>query len=494
MLAVRDQSSTQYPSSKDHSINSAAIPNRFEIEQSTKSLAQCCPKISLTFIPILAILGTVAFMIDQGFNCSTTITDVNITIKEIPAEHTYNNLFNSLIPYEIKKVINGPTVPVSIQWYWDANAHYNAVVNCFCSIVWPFLSAIILIHLFLVRFRIRNQKYRTIILCILMQTGKFGFTQAFCQMFDAIVNFVNINTEIFQFEIISAPANQYANYCLATTMYGIFAWLFLIIDQYFMYDDKILNLNNNNQKKELNDNVVGSIEIKYSYFKPVHCVYPKNKWFSLLFINKPKSKCGIVMDAIFKTVLCVSVWLIIQALYTAQVGFTIGGLFGQGNVIIKSSENIGATAADYLVLTNILQKIFVQQFTIIGVIMPILVQSLIVLVWFVPLKVFYFRWMIRFIFVLQSLNAIEVYAVAAAMCFEYKDYTSWYSAYKGGSPALCGVGTPVYENLGGCIYADPFFNYWGIVLLVGAIVVQWFTFIYTLYTANKIGVNVLRFR
>eukprot|EP01084_Bolivina_argentea_P127425 225361_1 len=117
--------STQYPSNRDPSVNSSAIPNinRFEIGLQTKSLAQCCTKKIYILIPILVILGTYAIMIDQGLYCHTTITDVNISIKE-PT------------PKTIPKVINGPSIPTSISWFWDGDAHWNAVINCFGSIIW----------------------------------------------------------------------------------------------------------------------------------------------------------------------------------------------------------------------------------------------------------------------------------------------------------------------------------------------------------------------
>ena len=225
-------------------------------------------------------------------------------------------------------------------------------------------------------------------------------------------------------------------------------------------------------------------------------MYPERSWFCLFRVHQRQSVLAVCADSLFLTGLVASVWVIVQALYTAQVGFHVHGLFAGpgGAVVVKSAQNIGATCADYLVLTNAIQKLFVQQFTLLAVLMPLAVQTLIVLVWLVPLRAALMRWAIRLIVVLQSLNAMEIYFLSALLCFEFGSYTKWFSAVKGGSPGLCGPDSPVYETMGGCIYADAFFNSGGVALMAVAVAAQWVSFVYTVYTANKIGVNVLRFR
>merc|ERR1712228_613024 len=198
------------------------------------------------------------------------------------------------------------------------------------------------------------------------------------------------------------------------------------------------------------------------YFKEIECVYATNEWFCLWSADKKKSRIGIIFKAIYFTMLMLSIWIIFESLYTAQIGFHVNGLFAAPNtVIIKSAHNIGVTASNYLVLTTELQKIFVSQFLIVVVIMPITVQILIVFVWFL-------------------------------LCFEFEDYTKWFSANKGGSPELCGPDSVAYKEMGGCIYADPFFNVNGVILMLFACIVQWISFVYTMRTANKIGINVIR--
>merc|ERR1712228_202864 len=230
------------------------------------------------------------------------------------------------------------------------------------------------------------------------------------------------------------------------------------------------------------------------YFKEIECVYATNEWFCLWSADKKKSRIGIIFKAIYFTMLMLSIWIIFESLYTAQIGFHVNGLFAAPNtVIIKSAHNIGVTASNYLVLTTELQKIFVSQFLIVVVIMPITVQILIVFVWFIPLKIWLCRWFMRIIFVLQALNCMEVYFVSALLCFEFEDYTKWFSANKGGSPELCGPDSVAYKEMGGCIYADPFFNVNGVILMLFACIVQWISFVYTMRTANKIGINVIRF-
>ena len=286
-----DPSSTQYLSSlQEHSINSTARINRIEIGAQTKSLAQCCPKTVCSFIPVLVILGIFALMVQEGLNCHTTITDINITVKSSslkppPPSLSVLSLYGD---YEDDRTVNGPSIPESIEWFWNGDAKYNAVINGFCSMFLPFSSGVLLLHLFFVRFRLRNQQYRTLWLVLVMQTGKFTFTQAFCGMFDGIVNFVDIDTASFQFEIISAPADAFANYTTLSAAFGAIALVLLCMDQMYMYNDDMVH----GEPVAAAGIASSRASRPCSYYKHIECVHG-DSWFCLFFAKKRESVLGV---------------------------------------------------------------------------------------------------------------------------------------------------------------------------------------------------------
>ena len=467
------------------SVNSASRPFiQDEIASRKRSLAQSCPNIIYGVITLLILLAIICFLAYDAFTCHTTITDVNITTTAMPGEEEGGGE-----TYLKKQQVFGPNVPGQIRWFWQGNSPFLAIVNCVCSLIWPFVSGIALLPLLFVRFSIKHQQVRSRTLCLVMHSAKIALCLCFCNAFDGIVNYVNRDIASVKLEIISAPSNEYALFTLGCSVFGVITFVLLLIDQFYMYNPAKLR-----HAKVANQLQYDNHASPVPYFQPIECAYSPKDYVCLFTADTKRSGIGICIKSIYLTLLLMSVWIICEALFTAQVGFSLAGLFPPANtVIIKSAKDIGLTAADYLILTTALQKNLVSTFFIVVVIVPIIVQLMIVIVWLIPLQQRIMKWFIRFIFVLQAVNCIEVYLIAALLCGSvFENYTKWFTSIKGGSDGLCGPDSVVSNELGGCIYAEPFFNHNGVVLMLLACIVQWTTFVYTIRTANKIGLDVLR--
>eukprot|EP01084_Bolivina_argentea_P041660 76898_1 len=427
-----------------------------------QSLAAHCPKYIVILVAFFT-LTAVGFMIQECFYQQATTTYYSIEISSLPNDPNFS--------YSTTGEIYGYSLPDSIKYFWNSGAYCNAIVTGLCSIAWPFVYITVVLHIWLVPIKHKNRKYRTICLFILTQIGKYQFIATYGAAFLGIITAVLSDSPIIDFWVKSAASNSACLFALWSTAFIEFAFILLWIDQFYSY-----------KKHEF----------------PV-AVYDDSKWYCLAFeeSKRKRSIFGTVMYSIYLTVVIGSIYLLLESLNVAQVGFKFGGLLNVGkNPVIYNAYYIGQNLQTYLDLSGVLAENITADFKIYTIIIPLLEQSLIVLVWFVPMKNKMFRYILRFVIWLQTANCVGVYYLSAWLTGVGNEM-KLYSAYlinEEELPELCGDKSFInnaFEN--GCYYSEAFYIWKGMVLMLCGFIVVWVSFIHTLRVANKYGVNVVKF-
>ena len=233
----------------------------------------------------------------------------------------------------------------------------------------------------------------------------------------------------------------------------------------------------------------------YNQYKTL-LLYADDKYQNIgpLFLYyKPESYCGIITRAITLTLMICNIYMVLLSLETAPVRFDLHGLTGafvpdpiRSNTMIENC-NLLDTVTD----TKATAILVVVVYYITIIIAPILVMISLSFIWVFPFFMNYnivFHYLKEVTLVLQAWSGIDVYLLGSiAASVEIGEVSDW--ILNTNFPGVCGSDGVIQNIFGvGCFSVQGNLIY-GTLLLGIAVVIEWYSVIYTMRYLHKIDID-----
>ena len=404
----------------------------------------------------------------------------------------------------------------SVHDFWQSSAYSLSILIAAFSGIWPYIKLLALGSCWIIPMK---QPQREAIIIVLDQMGKFSFIDLFVSLYMIVSFYVSI-TEQFKgygvnVKIVVEPDVGLNTFVIGTALSMLFSHFFLFLDAKYTkphiihlrrlrdLNDKVAD-DHNAEIAVIDDEILNSkwdqIEEDMEMERNLMAEHSWNTTLRPLCTRfLPHSVCGIAFRSLMMMLLMVTMYGVIDSVFTAPVRYDIEGLVGWAitnphrayspwqivvGVPSHTDEHVAAPALSFALGVTI-------------IVFPIALVAMMWIIWMLPIR--YRR--------VQSLNvamqtcmawaALDVFAVASiAASLELDRVSDWImnETY----PGICGpdgiiplILEKVLGRASGCFSVEGHLT-WGIWLVVGTAVSSWVLFGYTIHQIHRSNQEFMR--
>lgn len=372
------------------------------------------------------------------------------------------------------------TVPNSMSTYWKCKAYPVAIISFFATFIWPYFRSLLILFLFL--FPLKYETQKRFIFC-LHQSTKIGYLFMYNMILSTLIFSFNIT------HISNVKVHMKVNPMKGMVIYIIailFSQMITHVLCYVFYK----------YGKELNIGLlenVDYIDIQFQKQMDNERKCCKNEWFSIKTrfaykLSPAQSWISIIFYAIFLTTLLSSCWYLAETLNTSPTIYNLSGIIGAVTDVTHFSYSTVNFAT--VVISSVMDSFagnayfvaIVFYFITFGI--PIFVQFLLILIWFiVPFQFARYEWMSNVLWIAQSWNAVDIFCVDLIGSLQMNLISEYLIDTE--MPELCGSDGIVHRLLDGKCYVGNGKFTRGWYMLVSIAVFQWAVLWYTGYIVKQ---------
>eukprot|EP01083_Nonionella_stella_P088628 247109_1 len=381
------------------------------------------------------------------------------------------------------------TLTSSIDDFWNAKAYSLAIIIATFSGAWPYIKLLLLLLIWLHPMKENKRKKG---LLLLDQLGKYSFIDLYVCIFMVVSFYLTITEQTRSGLGINVAVVVQID--TGVTTFAVATLVSMVYSMVFLYFDEQKRLQKSPITDEQEEPIMLDDEpLQEPYKADIDCFEHRIEKYSTLYLWKydktcriyalsdvPTSVLGILWRCTF-LLLCVgNIWLCVDVLYTAPVRYDIEGLAGWAVSDNVRSFSIKRTADLLPSSTDAYGAAWfcVIQYYMTVLIAPIVISTVIVCVWFVPMNYRMHNLVCRLLYPLQAWNALDVFLVGTvAASIELDEVSQW--IINSNFAQICGDGGYV-DNIfdTGCFSVVGNLTR-GTGMLIVFVVLEWFALLYT---------------
>jgi len=395
----------------------------------------------------------------------------------------------------------------SVSDFWQSKAYSLAILIALFSGIWPYIKLLLLGVCWIVPLR---QERREAILIFLDQMGKFSFIDLFVSLYMIVSFYVSITESVqgygINLKVVVEPDVGLNTFVIGTVISMIFSHFFLYLDakyakphikqlrhkrtkniqQHIQYHDDPQQADEVDELAQVDED---ELEMKQLQNK-----HAWNTSFQPLFMRYvPRSVSGVLFRSLMLFSILVTLWCVIESVFTAPVRYTMQGLVGafvDDPIRAFSPWQITKEVPTHTDEHQAAPPLAVCFFAEI-IFFPLLLIVIVVVIWYVPMRYQYCKYLNIGMQVCMAWAALDVYAVASvAASLELQRVSQW--ILNQNYAEICGEPDGIIPSITDKFIGKPVSCFdvkgnlvWGIWLVIYAAIALWIAFVYTIHQLFK---------